>query len=119
MPLTPRTTQRIVFSVLTGAMVIVIVPLVFLVSYIVVQGIGAISWQFLADMPRNGMREGGIFPAIVGTVLLTLGTALFSVPIGIGGGIYLSEYASDSHLTRAIRLSIINLAGVPSVVYGL
>jgi len=100
-------------------MVVVVIPLIFVVGYIVVQGIGAISWEFLADMPRSGMREGGIYPAIVGTVLLTLGTALFSVPIGIGGGIYLAEYASDTPLTRAIRLSIINLAGVPSVVYGL
>jgi phosphate transport system permease protein len=117
--MTAKTTQRVVFALLTAAMVVVVIPLIFVVGYIVVQGIGAISWEFLADMPRSGMREGGIYPAIVGTVLLTLGTALFSVPIGIGGGIYLAEYASDTPLTRAIRLSIINLAGVPSVVYGL
>lgn len=119
MRVTPQTTQRIVFGLLTAAMVTVVIPLIFVVGYIVVQGMGAISWQFLADMPRNGMREGGIFPAIVGTILLTLGTAVFSVPIGIGGGIYLAEYSADTPLTRAIRLSIINLAGVPSVVYGL
>ncbi len=119
MRLTPQTTQRIVFGLLTAATVLVVIPLFFLVGYIVVQGMGTISWQFIVDMPRNGMRGGGIFPAIVGTLLLTLGTAVFSVPIGIGGGIYLAEYSADTALTRAIRLSIINLAGVPSVVYGL
>ncbi|NOZ07096.1 MAG: phosphate ABC transporter permease PstA [Chloroflexi bacterium] len=119
MHLTPRATQRIVFGALTAAMVLVIIPLIFVIGYIVVQGAGAISWEFLSGMPRNGMREGGILPAIVGTLFLTLGTAIFSVPIGIGGGIYLAEYAADTPLTRAIRLSIINLAGVPSVVYGL
>ncbi len=119
MHLTPRATQRVVFGTLTAAMVLVIIPLIFVIGYIVVQGIGAVSWEFLSGMPRNGMREGGILPAIVGTLFLTLGTAIFSVPIGIGGGIYLAEYAADTPLTRVIRLSIINLAGVPSVVYGL
>ena len=70
-------------------------------------------------MPRAGMKEGGILPAIVGTLLLTLGTALAAVPIGVGGAIYLSEYARDNALTRSIRLAIVNLAGIPSIVYGL
>ncbi len=65
------------------------------------------------------MRQGGIFPAIVGTLLLTLGTALISVPVSLGAGIYLSEYSGDTALTRLVRLAIINLAGIPSVVYGL
>jgi phosphate transport system permease protein len=65
------------------------------------------------------MREGGIFPAIVGTILLTIGTAIFSVPLGIGAAIYLSEYAPENRWTRWIRIAIINLAGIPSVVYGL
>jgi phosphate transport system permease protein len=70
-------------------------------------------------MPFNGMRSGGIWPAIVGTFYLTLGTAIFSVPLGVAAAIYLSEYASDNTLTRLIRLAIINLSGIPSVVYGL
>ncbi len=70
-------------------------------------------------MPRNGMKEGGIFPAIVGTLLLVLGTAVVAIPVGIGGAIYLAEYARDTFWTRILRLAIINLAGVPSVVYGL
>ena len=79
----------------------------------------AINWQFLTTMPHGGMKEGGILPAIVGTLLLTLGTALVAVPIGVGGAVYLSEYARDTRLTRAIRLAIVNLAGIPSIVYGL
>ncbi len=70
-------------------------------------------------MPYGGMKQGGILPAIVGTLLLTLGTALVAVPIGVGGAVYLSEYARDTRLTRAIRLAIVNLAGIPSIVYGL
>lgn len=70
-------------------------------------------------MPRDGMKAGGIFPAIVGTLLLMLGTALVAIPVGVGAAIYLSEYARDTRFTRAIRLAIINLAGIPSVVYGL
>jgi phosphate transport system permease protein len=89
------------------------------IGIIVGRGIGAIRWEFLTAMPREGMKAGGIFPAIVGTLLLTLGTALAAIPIGVGGAIYLSEYARDTWLTRAIRLAIINLAGIPSVVYGL
>jgi phosphate transport system permease protein len=70
-------------------------------------------------MPRGGMREGGILPALVGTIWLTLGTAVTSIPLGVGAGVYLAEYAPDNSITRTIRLAIINLAGVPSVVYGL
>ena len=83
------------------------------------RGIGAIDWEFLSAMPRAGMKEGGILPAIVGTLLLTLGTALAAVPVGVGGAIYLAEYARDTAFTRAIRLAIVNLAGIPSIVYGL
>ena len=89
------------------------------VAYIIVQGIGAVSWEFLTDFPRNGMKEGGILPAVIGTVVLTFGTAIASIPISIGAAIYLAEYARDSWLTRAVRMAIVNLAGIPSVVYGL
>ena len=86
---------------------------------IFVRGISAINWEFLTAMPRNGMKEGGILPAIVGTIILIIGTGLVAIPIGVGGAIYLSEYARDSWPTRTIRLAIVNLAGIPSVVYGL
>jgi len=96
-----------------------ITPIFLIIGYIVVQGMPAISWEFLTDFPSDGMKAGGILPAIVGTIYLTIGTAIFSVPLGIGAAIYLSEYAPDNNVTRLIRVAIINLAGIPSVVYGL
>jgi phosphate transport system permease protein len=114
-----QTSQKIAFALLTAMAVIVVVPIVLVVVYIVIQGFGAISWEFLTDFPRNGMKSGGILPAVVGTVVLTFGTALASIPISVGAAVYLAEYARDSWLTRAIRMAIVNLAGIPSVVYGL
>jgi len=111
--------QRLGFILLGVISLIVVLPILFVVGNIVVQGIGAINWEFLTAMPRNGMKEGGIFPAIVGTLLLVLGTAVVAIPVGIGGAIYLAECARDTFWTRILRLAIINLAGVPSVVYGL
>jgi phosphate transport system permease protein len=112
-------TQRLGFALLTLMAILTVAPIVGVVIHIVVQGGPAISWEFLNGFPREGMRAGGILPAIIGTFYLTLGTAIFSVPLGIAAAIYLSEYASDSPLTRIIRIAIINLAGIPSVVYGL
>jgi phosphate transport system permease protein len=111
--------QRLGFALLALTALAVVAPILFVVGAIVVRGAGAISWEFLTAMPREGMKAGGILPAIVGTLALTLGTALAAIPVGIGGAIYLSEYARDTWLTRTIRLAIINLAGIPSVVYGL
>jgi len=114
-----QTSEKIAFAILTVLAVIVVVPVVLVVVYIVVQGIGALNWEFLTTFPRNGMKEGGILPAVIGTVLLTFGTAIASIPIAVGAAVYLAEYARDTWLTRAVRLAIINLAGIPSVVYGL
>lgn len=111
--------QRIGFALLALASLVVVVPILFVIGAIVVQGIEAVNWEFLSQMPRDGMKAGGIWPAIVGTLVLTLGTALAAIPVGVGGAIYLAEYARDNWLTRAIRLAIVNLAGIPSVVYGL
>lgn len=111
--------QRLAYIVISLGAVLVIVPIFAIVGYIIYYGVGAINWEFLTAMPRNGMKEGGLLPAIVGTVWLTLGTALVAVPIGVGAAIYLAEYSRDNALTRAIRIAIINLAGIPSVVYGL
>jgi len=83
------------------------------------KGGGAISWEFLSQAPRRGMTEGGIFPAIYGTFLVTLVTAVLAIPLGMFAAIYLNEYAKQTRLTRLIRLSIRNLSGVPSIVYGL
>jgi phosphate transport system permease protein len=112
-------TQRIGFTLLTIVTILVVLPIVLVVGAIVVQGAPAITGEFLASAPREGMRAGGIWPAIVGTLWLTLGTAVFSVPLGVAIAIYLSEYARDNTFTRVVRLAIVNLAGIPSVVYGL
>ena len=96
-----------------------VVPIFLILGYIIYKGVPAISWEFLTEVPKRGMRAGGIFPAIVGTIYLTLGTIAVSVPFGIFTGVYLVEYAKDSVLTRLINLTIINLAGIPSIIYGL
>ncbi|TFF40684.1 phosphate ABC transporter permease PstA [Mucilaginibacter psychrotolerans] len=83
------------------------------------KGAPSLSWQFISTSPTNGMTKGGILPAIIGTILLTLITALVAAPFGICCAIYLNEYAVDNWLTRIIRASIRNLAGVPSIIYGL
>lgn len=91
----------------------------FILGYILYRGAGSISWEFLTSSPRMFMTEGGIWPALWGTMLLTFWTAVFSLPIGIMAGIYLAEYAPRGAVTRVIRLAIANMAGVPSIVYGL
>ena len=111
--------QRLGYALLSLVALVVVIPILFVIGIIIVRGLGAINWRFLTTMPRDGMKAGGILPAIVGTLLLAAGTALAAIPVGVGGAIYLSEYARDTWLTRAIRLSIVNLAGIPSVVYGL
>lgn len=113
------TREKVAFAILFLSTLIVVLPVVFILFYIVHLGWHAISWDFLTQMPKRGMREGGIFPAIVGTLWLVLGTLFFALPLGVLSGIYLSEYAKDNFLTRTVKLAIINLAGVPSVVYGL
>jgi phosphate transport system permease protein len=111
--------QRLGISLITLVAFLTVVPIIAVFAYIIAKGAPAISWQFLTAIPSNGMRAGGILPAIVGTFYLTLGTAIFSVPLGIAAAVYLSEYARENGLTRLIRIAIINLAGIPSVVYGL
>ncbi|OGW78306.1 MAG: phosphate ABC transporter, permease protein PstA [Omnitrophica bacterium RIFCSPLOWO2_02_FULL_45_16] len=115
----PYRAQRIAFFFLFLATLLIVVPVGLIVVIIVQKGLPAISWQFLSDIPRHGMRVGGIFPAIVGTIYLVTGAIIFALPIGLLAAIYLSEYSKDNFLTRIIRLAIVNLAGVPSVVYGL
>lgn len=114
-----HTVQRIGFTAITMMVIVTIIPIIGTIIFILIKGGSAISWEFLSGFPHDGMRAGGILPAIIGTLYLTLGTAVFSVPLGIAAAIYLSEYAKDNQVTRLIRLAIINLAGIPSVVYGL
>ena len=111
--------QKLGYSLLILIATLTVIPICAVVIYILIQGLPAISYSFLSTFPYDGVKQGGILPAIYGTLLLTVGTAVFSVPLGIGAAIYLSEYASDNRWTRMIRIAIINLAGIPSVVYGL
>jgi phosphate transport system permease protein len=98
---------------------ILLAVLIFLLLKIFIEGIGVISLEFLFDSPRNNMTEGGIGPAIFGTIAVTFIMILFAVPLGVFSAIYLNEYAKDTFLTRLIRTSVNNLAGVPSIVFGL
>jgi phosphate transport system permease protein len=114
-----KRSQNVAFFFLFLATLLIVVPVGLIVVIIIQKGIPAINWQFLSDIPRQGMRAGGIFPAIIGTFYLVLGAIVFALPIGLLAAIYLSEYAKDNLLNRIIKLAIVNLAGVPSVVYGL
>jgi phosphate transport system permease protein len=111
--------QRTAFGLLILATAIVVVPVLFIIIYIIVNGASAISWDFLTQPPSQAGKAGGIFPAIIGTFYLMLGTIIFALPVGVLAGIYLTEYARENWLTRLINVAILNLAGVPSIVYGL
>lgn len=112
-------TQRAAVIIISAISAVVIIPILLVIVFMIVNGIGAIDWEFLSQPPREGMTKGGILPAILGTIFLTFGTAIASIPLALGAAIYLAEYSADNRLTRAIRLAIVNLAGIPSIVYGL
>jgi phosphate transport system permease protein len=118
MKLNAKTTQKIIFSCMYLISLIILIPIFWVLFTVLKNGISVISWDFLSQNPQfNG--NGGIYPAILGTLLLVIGTIAFSLPIGLGAAIYLSEYSSKNFLTRMIRIGIISLAGIPSIVYGL
>ena len=116
---TRQLSQRAAFSLIIVATIIVVIPVLVIVLQIILNGASAISWDFLTQAPSQAGKAGGILPAIVGTFYLMLGTIVFALPLGVMAGIYLTEYARDNWLTRLINLAILNLAGVPSIVYGL
>ncbi|MEA2088118.1 MAG: phosphate ABC transporter permease PstA [Candidatus Caldatribacteriota bacterium] len=102
------------------SMVVIILSSVFMMFYFIIfRGIKVINWQFLTQMPQKGMTAGGIFPAILGTLYLTIGAICFALPLGTSAAIYLTEYSTQNRLIRIVRIGINNLAGVPSVVFGL
>jgi phosphate transport system permease protein len=116
----PDTTQTIVFWIFRILTVVVVVLLLGVVGYVFVRGIGAVTnLEFWTDMPRNGLVEGGIMPAIVGTLVLTLVSIFAAVAIGVPAGVYMSEYAKHGRLKSTIDIMTNNLAGVPSIVFGL
>jgi len=112
-------TQTLVRIGLAMMTTLLVVPVVIILAVLVYEGAPAISWAFLTEDPTNGMTEGGIYPALMGTIWLVAIALLVSVPVGIAAALYLSEYAPDNWLTRIINLAIINLAGVPSIVHAL
>ncbi len=111
--------QLVYFSLLRLSIVVILSGLFLILLFIVVRGVQVLSWEFLTQMPKAGMTRGGILPAIIGTFYLTVGAILFALPLGVFAAIYLTEYARQGRLVRLIRLGINNLAGVPSVVFGL
>lgn len=114
-----RTSQKVAFGIFTLLSYLVVLILFFILGFIIIQGGKVISWDFLTEAPADGMTAGGIFPAIVGTLYLVLGSSLISFPIGIMSGIYMNEYATNGKIIRFIRIMTNNLSGVPSVVFGL
>jgi phosphate transport system permease protein len=119
MKLNPKMSQKLSYSILCLATVLSIIPVTIIIFIIVKNGASAITWKFLTSMPKDGMRGGGILPAIFGTFLVVLCTIIITLPVGVCAAIYLNEYAKDNLFTRVIKLAIVNLAGIPSVVYGL
>jgi phosphate transport system permease protein len=111
--------QSIVFSLIRISAGIVVFSLFSIILFIVIKGLKAISWEFLTQPPKNAMTEGGIFPAIIGTLYLTLGAIIVALPLGIGTAIFLTEYSNEGKTVKLIRHGINNLAGVPSIIFGL
>lgn len=111
--------ERIAVAVFYLIAACVVVPTLLLFGYIVLNGIGQINWQFLSQPPNAIDASGGIFPALVGTAYLMVGTVFIALPLGIAGAIYLTEYARPGPILRIVRIAIVNLSGVPSIVHGL
>ena len=111
--------QRSMFSLLRGAALINGLALIIILAFLVFHGWRAINWTFLTQPPADSMTKGGILPCIVGTFLLSFGAMLAAFPWGVASAIYLHEYARPGLILRVVRLGISNLAGIPSVVFGL
>ena len=114
-----KRSQRLAFGLFRLTSLLVVAILVWILGFIIVKGAGVVSWEFLTSMPENGMTEGGILPAIVGTLCLVAGSIAVAFPLGVMSGIHVSEYARDNWLVRVIRIMTSNLSGVPSIVFGL
>ena len=114
-----RTSQKFAFGFFTLLSYLVVAILFVILGFIIIKGGSVISWDFLTKAPEEGMTKGGIFPAIVGTFYLIVGSSIISFPIGIMSGIYMNEYATNGKVVRFFRIMTNNLSGVPSVVFGL
>lgn len=114
-----RISQQIAFSVFSVISYAIVALLLVILAFIVTKGIRVISWEFISEMPKNGMTEGGIFPAIVGTLCLVLVSMVFAFPVGVLAAIYMNEYVKEGWIKKIIKQMTNNLAGVPSIVFGL
>lgn len=114
-----RMNQRVAFGFLIVSTLIAVIPVLVIIGIILFNGAGGISWDFLTQAPSQAGKTGGIFPAIAGTFYLMLGTLVIALPVGVLAGVYLTEYARDNWLTKLINMAIVNLAGVPSIIFGL
>lgn len=111
--------QKVAFWIIGLMSTCIIGVLLWILIFIIVKGIGVISWDFLTSMPKEGMTEGGILPAIVGTLCLCVGSMIFAFPVGVISGIYLNEYAGNGKIVGFIRMMTNNLSAIPSIVFGL
>lgn len=114
-----RQMQTVAFATFRVFSYAIVAVLFGILGFIIVKGAGVLSWDFLTEAPSEGMTKGGIFPAIIGTLCLMAGAAIFAFPVGIMSGIYMNEYARNTRMVRFIRIMTNNLAGVPSIVFGL
>lgn len=114
-----RRSQKIAFGIFSFFSYSIVVILFAILGFIIYKGLGVINWEFLTSEPTNGMTSGGIWPAIVGTFYLMVGSALFAFPVGVMSGIYMNEYAPKGKVVRFIRVMTNNLSGIPSIVFGL
>ncbi len=111
--------QNIAFGIFRLMALSVVAILVWIIGFLVVKGAGALSWEFITESPTDGMTKGGIFPAIVGTLCLVVGSMVFAFPIGVMSGIYINEYAANNWVVKFIRVMTNNLSSIPSIVFGL
>jgi phosphate transport system permease protein len=114
-----RRTERLAQSIFALMVACVLIPLFLIVGHLVIEGAPLISWDFLVSNPTNGMRKGGIWSALLGTIWLVVVALSVSAPIGVLAAVYLNEYARDNWLNRVVSLAVMNLAGVPSIVHAL
>lgn len=114
-----RLKQKIAFLIFRLFSIAIVGILMSLLGFIVFNGIKVINWEFLSSAPKEGMTEGGIFPAIIGTIYLIIGSLVFAVPLGVTSAIYTVEYAGNGKIVRFIRMMTNSLASIPSIVFGL
>lgn len=114
-----RVEQNMVFWIFRLMALMVVMTLVWILGFLIIKGMGSISWEFLTSMPEDGMTKGGILPAIVGTLCLVAGSMIFAFPLGVMSGIYINEYAPNNWVVKFIRIMTNNLSSIPSIVFGL